>query len=108
MEINAEQLEKKIENGEKLIIDFFANWCGPCKVMKPQFEKVSEEMSKKNSEVQLYTINVDENREIAAKLGIRAIPTIKSFSNGKEISSQSGVLMETQIKDLVNNLLING
>ena len=108
MEINAEQLEKKIENGEKLIIDFFANWCGPCKVMKPQFEKVSEEMSKNNSEVQLYTINVDENREMAAKLGIRAIPTIKSFSNGKEISSQSGVLMETQIKDLVNNLLING
>lgn len=108
MEINAEQLEKKIENGEKLIIDFWAAWCSPCRVMKPQFEKVSEEMSKNNSEVQLYTINVDENREIAAKLGIRAIPTIKSFSNGKEISSQSGVLMETQIKDLVNNLLING
>jgi thioredoxin len=108
MEINAEQLENKIENGEKLIIDFWAPWCRPCGIMKPTFEKVSEEMLKNNSEVQLYTINMDENREIAVKLGIRAIPTIKSFSNGKELSSQSGVLMETQIKDLVNNLLING
>ena len=107
MEITQELLQEKINNGEKLIVDFWAPWCGPCKVMKPVFEKVSEEFRNENSEVQLFTLNVEENKEFAASLGIRAIPTVKSFSGGKEIYSQPGMQMESQIKQLVTNL-ING
>ena len=107
MEITQELLQEKINNGEKLIVDFWAPWCGPCKVMKPVFEKVSEEFRNENSEVQLFTLNVEENKEFAASLGIRAIPTVKSFSGGKEIYSQPGMQMEGQIKQLVTNL-ING
>jgi thioredoxin len=107
MEITTEELKQKIENGEKLIVDFWGTWCGPCKVMKPAFEKVAEEYRKENSEVQLYTMDVDKNKEFASSLGIRAIPTVKSFSGGKEVYSQPGMQMEGQIKQLVTNL-ING
>ena len=107
MEITQELLQEKIKNGEKLVVDFWAPWCGPCKVMKPTFEKVSEQYRNENSEVQLFTLNVEENKEFAASLGIRAIPTVKSFSGGKEVYSQPGMQMEGQIKQLATNL-ING
>ena len=107
MEITTEELKQKIENGDKIIVDFWGVWCGPCKVMKPAFEKVAEEYRKENSEVQLYTMDVDKNKEFASSLGIRAIPTVKSFSGGKEVYSQPGMQMEGQIKQLVTNL-ING
>jgi thioredoxin len=102
MEITENDLREKINNGEKMIVDFWAPWCGPCKMMKPIFENVA-----KTSEVPMYTINVDENREISVELGVRAIPTIKSFDEGKEVGSKSGLLQESQLNELIKNL-ING
>jgi len=107
MEITTEELKQKIQNGDKLIVDFHAKWCGPCKVMKPAFEKLAEEYRKENSQVQLYTMDVELNQEFASSLGVRAVPTVKSFSDGKEVYSQPGMQMEGQIKQLVTNL-ING
>jgi len=107
MEITTEELKQKIQNGDKLIVDFHAKWCGPCKVMKPAFEKLAEEYRKENSKVQLYTMDVELNQEFASSLGVRAVPTVKSFSDGKEVYSQPGMQMEGQIKQLVTNL-ING
>ena len=107
MEITQEELRKKIENGDKLIVDFWAKFCGPCKMMKPMFDKVSEELRNENSEVQLYTLDVEQNRDLAVELGVRAVPTLKSFSDGKEVYSRPGMQMEGQIKELVDNL-ING
>jgi len=105
MEITTEELKQKIKNGEKLIVDFHAKWCSPCKIMKPAFEKLAEEYRKENSEVQLYTMDVEVNQEFASSLGVRAVPTVKSFSEGKEVYSQPGMQMEGQIKELVDNLL---
>ncbi len=105
MEITQEELRQKIKNGDKLIIDFWAPWCRPCGVMKPVFEKVSEHYRNENSEVQLFTLNVEENKEFASQLGVRSIPTVKSFSEGKEVYSQPGMKMESQIKELVEDLL---
>ena len=107
MEITTEKLKEKIKNGDKLIIDFWGEHCGPCKVMKPVFDKVAEEYMEKNSEVQLYTMDVAKNREFAMSLGVRAVPTVKSFSKGEEVYSQPGMKMEGEIKQLVNDL-ING
>jgi len=107
MEITQEELRKKIENGDKLIIDFWAKFCGPCKVMKPIFEKIGEELKGTESEVQLYTLDVEENRSLSIELGVRAVPTLKSFTDGKEVYSQTGIQTEGQIKKLVENL-ING
>jgi len=107
MEINDSELKDKIENGEKVIVDFWAKFCGPCKVMKPVFDKISQEYSDNNHDVQLYTMDVEENREFAVSLGIRAVPTIKGFSNNKEVFSQPGAKDEKQIKDIIE-LVVNG
>jgi len=79
MEITQQELKEKINNGEKL----------------------------EKSEVPMYTLNVDENRELSVELGVRAIPTIKSFNGGKVVDTKVGVLQEAQLNDLVNGL-ING
>ena len=102
MEITSIELQEKINNGEKVIVDFWASFCGPCRMLKPIFEKVSSENT---TEVQMYTLNVEENRELASKVGIRAIPTIKSFNDGNVVDTKMGILQESQIKELVTNLL---
>jgi thioredoxin len=104
MEISSVDLQKKINNGEKIILKLEASWCGPCKMMKPIFEKVARENT---SDVQLYSIDVDLNRDIAMSLGIRSIPTIKIFNAGQVVDTKVGVLSEGQINDLVKEL-ING
>ena len=104
MEITSEKLREKIENGEKLIVDFAAVWCSPCAALKPIFEKVSSENT---TDVQMYTVDVDDNRDLAVSLGVRSVPTIKVFNNGDVVDSKTGVQMEGQIKDLASNL-ING
>lgn len=102
MEISSIDLKSKIEAGEQVIVDFWASWCGPCKMFKPTFDKVSE-----SSQVPMYTMNVEDNGEYAVQLGIRAVPTIKAFNNGGEVYSKSGILSENELKGVINNL-ING
>ena len=104
MEINSVELQQKINSGEKLMVEFWAEWCGPCKMMKPIFEKVS---STNESDVRMYTMNIDNNREIALSLGIRSIPTVKMFNSGQLVETKVGMLSENQINELVNEL-ING
>ena len=104
MEITAQELEQKIENGEKVIVEMWAPWCGPCRMMKPVFEKVA---SNNDTDVQMFTMNIDENREVAVKYGVRSIPTIKVFDGGEVKETKVGVLTEQSIKELVSNLLLN-
>jgi thioredoxin 1 len=105
MEIVENELIKKIDNGEKIIVDFYADFCGPCKVMKPSFEKVSKEYKEKKSNVELYTLNLGKYHELATKYGIRSVPTIKSFNGGEVIHSTVGLQTETQINEMAQNLL---
>jgi len=105
MEITQEQLKEKINNGEKIIVDFWADWCSPCRAMKPLFEKVSKEMVESNSDIQMVTLNVMNNQEIALDLGIRSIPTIKVFNGGKEVHNSIGMLNETEINKLTQLLV---
>lgn len=102
MEITGQELQEKINNGEKIIVDFFANWCNPCTMMKPVFERVA---SNNETEVQMYTMDIDQNRDYAQTLGIRSIPTVKVFSNGNVTNTVVGVMGEEKIKSLVNNLI---
>ena len=104
MEINSVELQQKIKNGEKVIVEFWGTWCQPCLAMKPIFEKVSKENT---SEIQMYTMDIDLNKEIAIGFGIRSIPTIKVFNGGSVIGTKVGMLNEASIKDLVTEL-ING
>lgn len=104
MEISSVDLQKKINAGEKLMIEFHGVWCGPCRLMKPIFEKIAKENT---SEVQMYTMDIDENKEVAISLGIRSIPTIKMFNSGEVVETKVGLLNEGQINNLLTEL-ING
>jgi thioredoxin len=102
MEISAKELQEKINNGEKIILEMWAPWCNPCTMIKPVFERVA---SKNTSDVQMYTMNIDTNKEYAQSLGVRSIPTIKLFSNGKVSDTVVGIMSEDKIKSLINNLI---
>ena len=104
MEITSVDLKEKINKGEKLIVEFWAEWCGPCKMMKPAFERVA---TNNTSDVQMYTMNIDNNREAAQSFGIRSIPTVKIFNLGELIETKVGMLSEQQINGMVTEL-ING
>jgi thioredoxin 1 len=104
MEISSVELQEKINKGEKIILKLGAQWCGPCKMMKPIFEKVANDNT---TDVQMYTLDVDLNREIAMSLGVRSVPTIKMFNAGEVIDTKVGMQSETQLNDMINTL-ING
>lgn len=104
-QLTSEEFETKLNNGEKFIVDFFAHWCSPCKMMMPIVEKFDEFLISNNSEIAIYKFDVDTDKSIPSRLGIRGVPTIKAFSNGKETFSKSGVMMENELKNLANNLL---
>jgi thioredoxin len=104
MEITQEELKQKIENGDKLIIDFWGKFCGPCKIMKPTFDGISKELRENNSEVQLYTMDIENDMDYVKELGIRGVPTIKGFSNGKEVFSEVGLKQSDEILNMIDKL----
>jgi thiol-disulfide isomerase/thioredoxin len=104
MEITSELLKEKIKNGEKLMVDFWGSFCGPCKVMKPMYEKASEMVKESGSPVSLYIFNIEDDMDYMRELGIRGVPTIKGFSDGKEVFSEVGLKQTNAILEMVDKL----
>ena len=101
MEITSKELQAKIEAGESVIVAFSASWCSPCKAYKPIFQKVAQ-----TTDVPMYIMMVDDhqNESYAVSLGIRAVPTTKSFKAGGEMFSKSGLISEGELKGILENL----
>lgn len=76
-----------LQSAEPVVVDFWAPWCGPCKMIAPALEEIAGEMAGK---VKIAKVNVDENQEIAATYGIRSIPTLMLFKNGKLAATKVG------------------
>ena len=104
MEITNSELKQKLNNGEKVIVEFWAPWCGPCRILKPVFERVA---TSNTTDIQMYTMNIEEgdNKEIAIEYGVRSIPAIKTFNGETLIETSVGVVSEGRINELVSNLL---
>jgi thioredoxin 1 len=86
------------------VTDYWAPWCGPCKVLMPTIEKLAEEYNVPDSDVQIKKVNVDEDLEASTKFGIRSIPTLVFEKDGVEVERKSGILPYAKIKELIENL----
>lgn len=89
------EFEKLINSDKKVLIDFYAEWCGPCKKMAPYLAKMKEEYKGK---VTIVKIDVDKNQQLAQQLKIEGLPTLKLFENGKEKWSNLGYITEEELK----------
>ncbi len=78
---------------EKVLVDFYANWCGPCKMLSPILEKLEE--------VKVLKVNVDENPELARKYGVMSIPCLILFDKGKELKRNVGFIPENKLKEFI-------
>jgi thioredoxin 1 len=105
MNITGEELRKRISSGESMIVDMYADWCGPCRVLGPIVERFSTKLKEEGSNVSVYKFNIESDRELAAELGVRSIPTIKGFKGGQEMITKVGVLQEAQLREMEQTIL---
>jgi thioredoxin 1 len=89
-----------VADSKPTLVDFFAEWCGPCKTLKPILEDVKTEIGSKAS---IIKVDVDKNPAAAQKFQIRGVPTMIIFKNGKPVWRQSGVLPKNEIVKILNS-----
>lgn len=96
--LTLEQFEKEVTNSDKpVLVDFFATWCGPCKMLSPVIEEIATE----KTDIKVFKVDVDEQSELASKFGVYSIPTLISFVGGKQNKKAVGYLPKASILKLV-------
>jgi thioredoxin 1 len=105
MVITSRELREKMESGEKFIVDMYAEWCGPCRVLGPIVERYAQKLKDEGSEINVYKFDIESDKDLAVEMGVRSIPTIKAISDGKVVSTKMGVLQEAQLNELKNSIL---
>lgn len=89
-----------IQSDTPVVVDFWAEWCGPCKMIGPSLEEISNEMGEK---VKIVKLNIDENNETAIKYGVRSIPTLIMFKNGEAASMKVGASPKSDLTKWIND-----
>lgn len=102
-ELDSGNFNEEINSAQKLVlVDFYATWCGPCKMLAPVVSEIAEEYKEK---LEVYKVNIDENQELALKYDIMSIPTLMFFKNGEVVNTSVGFRSKSELKDIINNLV---
>lgn len=100
VDLTSENFVDTIRDNDLVVIDFWADWCGPCKKFSPIYTKVSDN----HDDVVFAKLDTDANQEIAGQLGIMSIPTVMAFHKGDMVFNQAGMLSAGQLEQLVTQL----
>ena len=104
-DITTQQWEKEVTNSDKpVFVDFWAEWCGPCRIVSPVVEELSKEYEGK---VNFVKVNVDQNNELASKYNVFSIPTLAIFRNGEVVAQQAGAASKEAIKAYIDKNVPN-
>jgi len=95
--VNSSEFNDEIKNGY-VLVDFFANWCGPCKMLAP----VLEEIAKERPNLKIIKVDVDESEDIAGEFGIMSIPTLILFKDGKSIGNTGGFQSKEALLSIID------
>lgn len=98
--VTTERFKELQSEGNKLLVDFWAKWCGPCKTLIPRLEQ----MEKDYPDVKFIKVDVDENMDTSLDLGIRSIPTVMIFDGNKLVDRSQGVQSDIHYKEILNKL----
>jgi len=94
-EVGADNFQNEVlQAAGPVVVDFWAEWCGPCRMLAPVVEKVADKLS---GQLKVVKCNTDENQEIAVKYGVRGIPNLIFFNNGQVVGQSIGYVNETQL-----------
>ena len=98
LEVNKDNFENEVLKSEKrVLVDFNAEWCGPCKMMKP----VLEELSHTNNDIKIVSVNVDNEDELSQNYNVSSIPCLVLFENGNEIKRNVGLISRSELDDFI-------
>jgi thioredoxin 1 len=89
-----------INQDKPVLVDFFAEWCGPCKMMSPILKEVKSAFGDK---ISIIKIDVDKNQPLAAKYQVRGVPTLILYKSGKQVWRQSGAVQKNELVSIINN-----
>ena len=103
IDVNDENFESVVMNSDKpVLVDFWAEWCGPCKMLTPTIDALAEEYKDKSTIVK---INVDDSPAIATKYGIRSIPSILLFNNGDVVEQRVGAVSKDELAGMLDKII---
>lgn len=98
LKVTSENFEKEVLQSDKtVLVDFYADWCGPCKMLSPVVDSVANE----NEDIKVVKVNVDNAQDLAIKYQVMSIPTLVVIKNGQEINRSVGVVSKSQIEEMV-------
>lgn len=99
--INEKNFKEKTSKGF-VVVDFFANWCGPCRMLSPILEEVKDELKDK---VEIYKVNVDDEENLARQFGVMSIPCLFFFKNGEMVEKQVGLVNKDVLVSKIESLM---